>query len=132
MLRFQCTLSWFFCYIEHLFMFLLPSAYFLRGGKSLFSSSAHFFKKLVCFCFIFLQNCINSLNILDINSVRYIICKYVLSLHRFFFYWWFPLLFKSFLVWYSSISLFLLLVWNPKKPLPRLMSRNGHPLSVFF
>lgn len=67
-------------------MFLLPSAYFLRGGKSLFSSSAHFFKKLVCFCFIFLQNCINSLNILDINSVRYIICKYVLSLHRFFFF----------------------------------------------
>ena len=46
----------------------------------------------------------------DFHFHQYIICKYSLPFDSFPFCWWFPLLFRSFLVWSSLSCLFLLLV----------------------
>jgi len=46
----------------------------------------------------------------DFHFHQYIICKYSLPFDSFPFWWWFSLLFRSFLVWSSLSCLFLLLL----------------------
>ena len=63
------------------------------------------------------------------------IWKQFLPASRLPFYWWFPLMCRSLLIWASPIDLFLflLLFWlDSKNSLPRLMSRNLLPLGILW
>ena len=69
--------------------------------------------------------------------IEYTVCKYLLSFHKLFlFYWWFPLLCKSFLIWCNSICLFFAFVslaWGDasRKILLTLMSKSLLPRFSF-
>ena len=62
------------------------------------------------FFFFWLLSCMSSLYMLDISLLSDMIHKYFLSFSRLFFYWWFPLLCRSSLVWCSPTYLPLLLL----------------------
>ena len=63
------------------------------------------------------------------------IWKHFLPASRLPFYWWFPLMCRSLLVWASPTDLFLFLLLfllDLKNSLPRLMSRSLLPLGVLW
>jgi len=63
-----------------------------------------------------LLNCMSSLYILYINLLLDISFEILLSFEVVFsLYWWFPLLYKSFLIWCNHICLFLLLLPLPEE-----------------